>query len=236
MEHLFAEGLATPINVISQQSTRDGCRKVGEGKIAPGLEFPLRKSNVNDIHGAELNHYPHPIIAREGWPFLTIAIVAALVATQYLGGWSWPFWVIALFVLQFFRDPARALPDDPSRVFLAIGKQTLDAFATKPQHQYLLRLVDPPEVPPPLPQATVVIDRGPFDAAADTALLRDHAITNIVAKNAGGAGAEAKLIAARALRLPVILIDRLALPPRRVVASVEEVMAWLAHTDTDRGV
>ena len=129
-----------------------------------------------------------------------------------------------------------ALPDDPARVFLGIGKKTLAPFAAKAQHHYLLRLVDPPEVPPPLPQATVVIDRGPFHAAADTALLRDHAITHVVAKNAGGAGAEAKLIAARALRLPVILIDRPALPPRRVVASVEEVMAWLAHADTDRGV
>lgn len=129
-----------------------------------------------------------------------------------------------------------ALPDDPARVFLAIGKQTLAPFAAKPQHHYLLRLVDPPDVPPPLPQATVVIDRGPFDAAADTALLKAHAITHIVAKNAGGAGAEAKLIAARALRLPVILIDRPALPPRRVVATVDGVMAWIAHAGTERGV
>jgi precorrin-6A/cobalt-precorrin-6A reductase len=129
-----------------------------------------------------------------------------------------------------------ALPDDPARVFLAIGKQTLAPFAAKPQHHYLLRLVDPPEAPPPLPQATVVIDRGPFDAAADTALLQTHRITHIVAKNAGGAGAEAKLFAARTLRLPVILIDRPALPPRRVAATVEGVMDWLAHAGTERGV
>ena len=63
-----------------------------------------------------MNSYPHPIIAREGWPFLTIAIVAALVATQYLGGWSWPFWVIAVFVLQFFRDPPRTIPQDANAV------------------------------------------------------------------------------------------------------------------------
>ncbi len=62
------------------------------------------------------NHYPHPIIAREGWPFLTIAIVVALVATSLLGGWSWPFWVIALFVLQFFRDPPRTVPLQPNAV------------------------------------------------------------------------------------------------------------------------
>lgn len=129
-----------------------------------------------------------------------------------------------------------ALPDVPARVFLAIGKQTLAPFAAKPQHHYLLRLVDPPEAALPLPQATVVIARGPFDAAGDTTLLQTHGITHIVAKNAGGTGAEAKLTAARALRLPVILIDRPALPPRRVAATVAEVMDWLAHTGTERGV
>ncbi len=134
-----------------------------------------------------------------------------------------------------------ALPDAPARVFLAIGKQTLAPFAAKPQHHYLLRLVDPPEAALPLPQASVVIARGPFDVETDQALLRAHAITHIVAKNAGGAGAEAKLIAARALHLPVILIDRPTLPTRKVVATVPEVMAWVCHPvteglKTDRGV
>ena len=129
-----------------------------------------------------------------------------------------------------------ALPDAPARVFLAIGKQTLAPFAAKAQHHYLLRLVDPPEGALPLPQTSVVIARGPFDVETDTALLRAHAITHVVAKNAGGAGAEAKLIAARALHLPVILIDRPALPTRKVVATVPEVMEWLCHPATDRGV
>lgn len=81
-----------------------------------------------------------------------------------------------------------------------------------------------------------MIARGPFDVEADTALMRAHSITHVVAKNAGGAGAAAKLIAARALRLPVILIDRPALPPRKVVATDQEVMDWLGHAGTDRGV
>jgi phosphatidylserine decarboxylase len=63
-----------------------------------------------------LNPYPHPIIAREGWPFLGLALVAALLASQFLGWWSIPFWIIALFVLQFFRDPARVIPQDPNAV------------------------------------------------------------------------------------------------------------------------
>lgn len=122
-----------------------------------------------------------------------------------------------------------ALPDAPTRVFLAIGKQNLAGFAAKPHH-YLLRLVDAPDAPP-LPDCTVVLARGPFEVSGDKALLMQHNISHIVAKNAGGAGAEAKLIAARALGLPVILIDRPTLPARRVVGSVAEVMDWLSHAD-----
>lgn len=135
----------------------------------------------------------------------------------------------------------QALPDMPARVFLAIGKQTLDIFSRKSQHFYLLRLVDAPVASLPLPRAQVVVARGPFTEAEDLALLRTHAITHIVAKNAGGTGARAKLDAARALGLPVILIDRPAVPLREVRHSVETVMNWLAHgteaeTATERGV
>lgn len=120
-----------------------------------------------------------------------------------------------------------ALGEAPQRVFLAIGRQTLAAFAAAPQHHYLLRLVDPPEAPLPLPRCDVVIARGPFDLAGDKALMIAHRIGVIVAKNAGGAGAEAKLTAARALGVPVILIDRPFVPERRIVRSVAEAMAWL---------
>ncbi len=52
-------------------------------------------------------HYPHPIIAKEGWPFLAIALVISVLVTFWAGWWSLPFWLVSLFVLQFFRDPAR---------------------------------------------------------------------------------------------------------------------------------
>ena len=61
-------------------------------------------------------NYPHPFIAREGWPFLAVAILAALLVASYNGLWSIPLWIIALFVLQFFRDPARAVPGDAKTV------------------------------------------------------------------------------------------------------------------------
>lgn len=52
--------------------------------------------------------YPHPIIAKEGWPYLAL-VGAVTLLIHYLGGiaWSWPLWIIFIFVLQFFRDPQR---------------------------------------------------------------------------------------------------------------------------------
>lgn len=122
------------------------------------------------------------------------------------------------------------LPDAPARIFLAIGRQSIDTFAVRPQHDYLLRLVDPPGSALPLARATVVVARGPFTLAGDLALMQAHGITHVVAKNAGGMGARAKLDAARALGVPVILVDRPAVPPRAVARTVGEVLAWLGHS------
>jgi len=55
-------------------------------------------------------NYPHPIIAKEGWPFLTISLLVAIAVTWFAGWWSVPFWIIYFFILQFFRDPPRDIP------------------------------------------------------------------------------------------------------------------------------
>ena len=68
------------------------------------------------------------------------------------------------------------------------------------------------------------------------ALMRDHRVDLVVAKNAGGTGAAAKLAAARALGLPVLMISRPVPPPRAEVQSVEEVIGWLDQSGTERGV
>jgi phosphatidylserine decarboxylase len=62
------------------------------------------------------NNYPHPIIAREGWLYLSLAIIAAVLVTVFCPRWSLPFWLIALFVLQFFRDPPRVIPQQANAV------------------------------------------------------------------------------------------------------------------------
>lgn len=123
-----------------------------------------------------------------------------------------------------------ALPAAPARIFLAIGRQGLEGFSSRPDLYYLLRLVDPPDGLP-LPDAHAVILRGPFTLADDIGLMKTYRITHVVAKNAGGEGARAKLDAARALGLPVIMIARPQAPPRTLVGSVDAVMEWLAHAD-----
>jgi phosphatidylserine decarboxylase len=64
-----------------------------------------------------MSNYPHPIIAREGWPFVAVTLIVAIVVTVF-AGWAWSVlcWLIALFVLQFFRDPPREIPTDPTAV------------------------------------------------------------------------------------------------------------------------
>ncbi|MEW6415247.1 MAG: phosphatidylserine decarboxylase [Pseudomonadota bacterium] len=58
----------------------------------------------------------HPLIAREGWLVLLAAFAAAFVATWLVGWWSIPFWIWAVFALQFFRDPERVPPADGDAV------------------------------------------------------------------------------------------------------------------------
>lgn len=130
-----------------------------------------------------------------------------------------------------YAAAAAMLPGDGSGVFLAIGRQNLAAFQAGRQ-RWLLRFAE--VAAHPLRDATLIVSRGPFTAAGDKALMQRHGIAHVVAKNAGGRAAEAKLTAARELGLPVVMIARPVLPARSVAATAAEVMAWLHGTD--RGV
>ncbi|ASK26487.1 phosphatidylserine decarboxylase [Neisseria chenwenguii] len=60
--------------------------------------------------------YPHPIIAREGWPLIAGGLIVSLLVCKLSGWWSLPFWLFTVFALQFFRDPAREIPQDADAV------------------------------------------------------------------------------------------------------------------------
>jgi precorrin-6A/cobalt-precorrin-6A reductase len=130
----------------------------------------------------------------------------------------------------------RALGSKPRHVFLALGRKELAPFASAPQHHYLVRSVEPVEPPLAVPHASYVTGRGPFTETDDRALLAAHAIDLVVARNSGGTATYGKIAAARALRLPVILLRRPALPAVPTVETVEEALRWLDHALMLRGV
>jgi precorrin-6A/cobalt-precorrin-6A reductase len=121
---------------------------------------------------------------------------------------------------------ARALSAQARRVFLAIGKKDIAAFAGLSDRWFLFRSVDP--LAGSLPFAGLAItDRGPFHTAAEQALLSAHRIDAVVSRNSGGEGSAAKLEAARALDLPVVMIRRPATLDAPMVHTVDDALFWL---------
>ena len=72
-----------------------------------------------------------------------------------------------------------------------------------------------------------ILARGPFDAADERELLRQHSIDIVIAKNSGGDSTYGKIAAARELGLPVLLLRRPVLPATRTVTAMADAMAWV---------
>lgn len=209
----------------------------GFGGMA-GLADYLRAEGVTDLVDAT-----HPFAAMMSAHAVEAARLAGVAhvaltrpAWQPVAGDRWTRVADIDGAVAALAGPAR-------RIMLALGRMHVEAFAAQPQHHYLLRFVDAPDQPPALPNHSLVVDRGPFTPEGDRALMEDHAIDLVVCKNAGGPGAEAKLVAARELGLPVLMIDRPVVPNRTELYRPEDVLAWLGlgldhatSIGTERGV
>jgi len=126
-----------------------------------------------------------------------------------------------------FAAAASTMAEIGRRVFLTTGRQHLDAFMHLSDLWLLARVVDEPDGPVPA-NMELVRDRGPFTVESETELLTRHRIDVVVTKDSGGGYTAAKLVAARRLCLPVIIIDRptpIAAPA--VVSTVAEALSWL---------
>lgn len=76
--------------------------------------------------------YPHPLLAREGWPFIVLSVVAAAVVTWFFGwAWSIPLWLISLFIVQFFRDPPRKVPRQPGAILSPADGRVITIMSTR---------------------------------------------------------------------------------------------------------
>ncbi|GGP71783.1 cobalt-precorrin-6A reductase [Saccharothrix coeruleofusca] len=194
---------------------------VGEVRVGgfggvPGLVAYLRAERVDAVVDAT-----HPFAGR--------ITANAAAATAELGlpllvlrrpGWTpeegdrWT-WVDSV------PEAARAVAG--RRAFITTGRQELAAFTGG-----VARTVDPPD--PPVPGVEVLLDRGPYTVAGELDLMRRHRVEVLVTKDSGGPMTGAKLVAARHLGLPVVLVRRPPLPSGVPVAeTVAQALAWLTR-------
>jgi precorrin-6A/cobalt-precorrin-6A reductase len=122
---------------------------------------------------------------------------------------------------------ARVAPSLGRRALLTIGIKELSAFAGIPDLWFLVRLVEMPAEPLPLLDHEIVLGRGPFAAAAERDLLHGRGIEFVIAKNSGGAATYGKIVAARELGLPVVLLRRPELPAAETAGTIEQVVGWI---------
>ena len=124
-----------------------------------------------------------------------------------------------------------ALGDDPCRVLMTIGRLGLKDFLVAPQHRYVIRTIDAPDASDLPPNHRLLLARGPFGVAEERRLMQEERIEVVVTKNSGGASTYGKIVAARELGLPVILVR----PPLRPdVPVVHEIEACLARIEAHR--
>ncbi|MBB4856303.1 precorrin-6A/cobalt-precorrin-6A reductase [Mycobacteroides chelonae] len=119
-----------------------------------------------------------------------------------------------------------------SRVFLTSGRSSIGAFLFS-DAWFLIRVVEPMSADELPERHHLLLSRGPYAVAEETRLMRQYEIEVLVTKNSGGTMTWAKLHAAAALNIPVVMIDRPALPEHvSTVSTVDEAHRWVIERDT----
>lgn len=225
----LAAKLATvpEIEVISSLAgrTRKPAALVGQVRIggfggATGLANYLQENSIdvlidathpcagqitcNGAIASQLANIPHLMLVRPQW--------------EKISGDNW-------IEVESVEAAAQAIPELVKRVLITSGRQQLEPFLQRSHIWYLMRSIDPPDIE--LPNSKVLLDRGPFNLEQERQLLQDYQIEAIVSKNSGGSATYAKIIAARELDIPVLMVQRPARPEGKKVNDIEEAIAWL---------
>jgi precorrin-6A/cobalt-precorrin-6A reductase len=125
-------------------------------------------------------------------------------------------------------DAVTALGTQRRTVFLTQGRLQLAAFAQAPQHRYIVRAIDRPAEVDALPDHKVILARGPFSLADELALMKHEGVEMLVTKNSGGRATYAKIEAARALEIEVVIVGRPPAPEAETHHDLDAVLAWIA--------
>lgn len=125
------------------------------------------------------------------------------------------------------QEAAHQLPGLAKRIFLTIGRQELATFSHLNDMWFLMRMIDPPGENISLPPGDLLLEKGPFSLEHELELLGRYNIDVIVSKNSGGEATKAKIIAARMLNLPVVMVKRPPTPDCEKVSHVSFALLWL---------
>jgi precorrin-6A/cobalt-precorrin-6A reductase len=249
-----------PINILLLGGTSESSRLADELARIPGIAamlslagrtreaapspLPVRSGGFGGVDG--LAHYLEQnsvdLVVDATHPFAIQisgnAIAACAKANVPLLVIERPAWVKTAGDIWTEHGTAEAaiaaLPNAPTIVFSALGRSSVPLLCAKPQHRYVIRVVDPIIPPPALADAIVIAARGPFRMEDDIALFREHRIACILAKNSGGDAAYAKVEAARYLGLPIHMVQRPIVPGRQAVATCADAMLWIARHQASR--
>jgi precorrin-6A/cobalt-precorrin-6A reductase len=208
--------------VTEQPMTVPGAIRRGGFGGKEGLLHYLRDARVNVIadvthpFAAQISRHAHAASLEAGIPYLRLE----RPAWHAVDGDLWTS-------VPSLAAAAAALPDN-AWVLLTTGRKELEPFISRDCLSGVIRTIESPPILLPA-RWTLVRERPPFTLQEELALMQEHGITHLVTKNAGGAQTEAKLAAARHLRLPVIMIQRPLKPEAEIYATAEEICTALVR-------
>lgn len=197
-----------------------GTVRVGGFGGAAGLADYLRDRQIHCLIDAT-----HPFAAQITWNAVAAAATVGIPhlmlirpAWEKTAGDRW---------IEVENNAIAATVLPAQRIFLTIGRQELSAFAHRSERWFLMRMIDPPALDAVIPNGKILLERGPFELADERALLQNYNIGAIVSKNSGGDATYAKIIAAREMEIPVVMVQRPVMPAGEVVTQVEEALSWI---------
>ena len=202
---LFGQGLDVTTSLAGRTKEPvpvEGSLRIGGFGGAEGLAAYLREEGVTRVIDAT-----HPFaktISANAVKACAIASVPLDIRTRA----PWQKQPGDLWIeVATLEDAAAALPEN-ARVLLALGRQYLDAFLDRVDCHFVIRMVDPPESPLAFASHEILTAKPSSDPDEEASLFRAHTITHVVCRNSGGDGAYAKIIAAREMGLPVVMVGR----------------------------
>ncbi len=188
-----------------------------------GLIHYLQNRHINVLIDAT-----HPFAAIISWIAAAAAIATNIPHLMVIR----PAWVKTpedqWIEVENVESAVQAIPVMAQRVFLSIGRQELTPFVSVPEVWFLMRSIDPPDLE--IPNGELLLERGPFSLQQERQLLREYRIDAIISKNSGGDATYAKIMAARDLRIPVVMVQRPAIPIGELVMDVDSAVKWFLET------